>query len=65
MTSLPLGFIPPPIVIVPLEEIKKAHVAMALKRYRWNMQRTANVLGIGRATLYRYVSIYDLKKDNR
>lgn len=43
-----------------LDEIIKAHVVRVFMAQNQNMERTAKVLGIGRATMYRYFKRYKL-----
>ncbi|MBU2646199.1 sigma 54-interacting transcriptional regulator [bacterium] len=42
-------------------KIKKEKVALALTKSNGNRKEAANLLGIGRATLYRYLSLYGLQ----
>ena len=47
--------------ILPLESEEKRLLARALKATKGNVRRAAQLLRIGRATLYRKIQIYDLK----
>ena len=47
--------------IRPLQEEEKRLLSRALKATRGNVRRAAKLLGIGRATLYRKIQIYDLR----
>lgn len=47
--------------IVPMEEEEKRLLTRALKATRGNVRRASQLLGIGRATLYRKIQIYKLK----
>ena len=47
--------------ILPLEAEEKRLLARALKATQGNVRRAAQLLRIGRATLYRKIQIYDLK----
>ncbi|MEA1961039.1 MAG: sigma 54-interacting transcriptional regulator [Bacillota bacterium] len=46
--------------IVSLEEVEKQQIIKALTRYGGNISHTANILEIGRTTLYRKIKKYDL-----
>ncbi len=45
-----------------LKELEKQAIAEALTEHRWNMTVTAFFLGIGRATLYRKIKRYNLRR---
>jgi len=45
-----------------LSEVEKKHIEKILKNNNWNINRSAEVLGIERATLYSKISKYGLKK---
>jgi DNA-binding NtrC family response regulator len=45
-----------------LAGVEKAHVERILEQNRWNISRSADVLGIDRATLYHKIEKYGLKK---
>ena len=47
--------------ILPLEEEEKRLLTRALKATGGNVRRASQLLGIGRATLYRKIQIYKLK----
>jgi DNA-binding NtrC family response regulator len=46
-----------------LEDMEKKHISMILHENRWNINRSAQVLGIDRGTLYNKIKRYDLKKE--
>jgi len=43
-------------VLVPLEEMERRHVLRVLEHVGGNKKRAAEVLGVSRATLYRFIS---------
>jgi len=45
-----------------LEAVEKAHIKNLLEQMGWNITRTAEVLGIDRATLYNKIEKYGLRK---
>jgi DNA-binding NtrC family response regulator len=45
-----------------LEAVEKVHVKNILEQMGWNITRTAEVLGIDRATLYKKIQKYGLRK---
>ncbi len=45
-----------------LESIEMAHIKNVLERNEWNITRSAEVLGIDRATLYHKIKKYELRK---
>jgi transcriptional regulator of acetoin/glycerol metabolism len=45
-----------------LEAIEKVHIQKTLEQMGWNITRTAEVLGIDRATLYKKIEKYGLRK---
>ncbi len=45
-----------------LEELEKRHIELILKKYEWNISRTARALNIDRVTLYNKIRKYDLKQ---
>ena len=47
--------------IRPFEEEEKALLGRALRATKGNVRRAAQLLGIGRATLYRKIQQYDLR----
>lgn len=47
--------------VIPLEDLKRNAVIEALKVYNNNAEKTAEKLGIGRATLYRLLKKYDIQ----
>jgi two-component system response regulator HydG len=46
---------------VSLEESEKQHLIEALEKCRWNKKKAAQILGIGRSTLYVKLKKYQLK----
>lgn len=48
-----------------LYEIEKKYVAQTLKKYDWNISRTAKVLKIDRVTLYNKIKKYKLKSPKK
>jgi len=53
-----------PVRLVPLSEIEKEHIDRVLKAEGWNMQKTAEVLGIHRNTLRQKIKEYELNQDS-
>ncbi|NNG47966.1 MAG: sigma 54-interacting transcriptional regulator, partial [Deltaproteobacteria bacterium] len=47
-----------------LSEMEKEHIRRILHENRWNIIRSAQVLGIDRVTLYNKIRKYELKKEN-
>ena len=45
-----------------LDDIEKEHIRLILGENRWNIIRSAQMLGIDRVTLYNKIKKYDLKK---
>jgi DNA-binding NtrC family response regulator len=45
-----------------LEALEKAHIENILEQMDWNITRSAEILGIDRATLYHKIKKYDLRK---
>jgi len=52
-----------PLRKVSLSEIEREHIAAILEAEDWNMQNTANILGIHRNTLRQKIKDYDLKPE--
>ncbi|MDH3238988.1 MAG: sigma 54-interacting transcriptional regulator, partial [Deltaproteobacteria bacterium] len=46
-----------------LSEVEKEHIRQVLAANRWNIVRSAQVLGIDRVTLYNKIRKYELKKE--
>ncbi len=44
-----------------LEEVEKAHIRFVLEENRWNIMKSAQILGIDRVTLYKKIKKYGLK----
>ncbi len=53
-----------PVRLVPLSEIEKEHIERVLKAEGWNMQKTAEVLGIHRNTLRQKIKEYELNAES-
>lgn len=53
-----------PVRLVPLSEIEKEHIDRVLKAEGWNMQKTAEILGIHRNTLRQKIKEYELKQES-
>jgi transcriptional regulator of acetoin/glycerol metabolism len=45
-----------------LRDMEKAHIAQILDENRWNISKSANLLGIDRSTLYSKIKLYNLSK---
>jgi two-component system response regulator AtoC len=45
-----------------LKSVEKEHIATILNQYNWNIQKSAEILGIDRVTLYNKIKKYNLKK---
>jgi DNA-binding NtrC family response regulator len=45
-----------------LKEIEKAHIQQIVKENRWNIARSAKILGIDRSTLYSKIKRYKIEK---
>ncbi|MBU0755118.1 MAG: sigma 54-interacting transcriptional regulator [Planctomycetes bacterium] len=45
----------------PLREVEKAHILRVLRSTEWNKKAAAEILGIGRATLYDKIRQYDIQ----
>jgi transcriptional regulator of acetoin/glycerol metabolism len=46
-----------------LDDIEKEHIRLILGENRWNIVRSAQVLGIDRVTLYNKIKKYGLKRE--
>jgi len=46
-----------------LQEVEKTHIQQILKENRWNIARSAKILGIDRSTLYSKIKRYNIEKD--
>lgn len=51
--------------LIPLLDVERRHVALALQRCRGNLSEAARALGIGRTTLYRKIEKYGLQFKTR
>lgn len=45
-----------------LDELEKRHIEQILKKYGWNVSRSARALNVDRVTLYNKIRKYDLKQ---
>ncbi|KPJ73441.1 hypothetical protein AMJ52_03725 [candidate division TA06 bacterium DG_78] len=50
--------------IVPLKEIRKEAIIEALNTTNWNIKKTAELLGIGRRSLHRYIKEFDITESS-
>jgi len=46
-----------------LDDLEKKHIAKILKKYSWNISRSAKALSVDRATLYNKIKKYKLKQE--
>ena len=46
-----------------LRAMEREHIVRVLKENDWNIQRSAEILGIDRVTLYNKIRKYELKKE--
>ena len=53
---------PAPVLIKSIKEVEKVHIAQILEENKWNIARTAKILGINRSTLYAKIKAYDIRK---
>jgi DNA-binding NtrC family response regulator len=60
--GLLLGQAPGLAALQTLAEAERAHIIQILERYSWNHSRAAEVLGIGRTTLWRKLKDYGIEK---
>jgi len=54
----------PGIEIVPIKEIKKEAIIEALNTTEWNVKKAAEILGINRRTIQRYIKKYNIKQSS-
>ena len=47
--------------LAPLRDVERAHIQHVLDAVSWNKKRAAEILDIGRETLYRKIAEFDLK----
>ncbi len=45
-----------------LKEIEKDHIARTLHENKWNISKSAKILGIDRSTLYKKIKLYSIQK---
>jgi len=48
-----------------LEELERRHMKTILNKYNFNIQKSAEILGIDRVTLYRKIDKYNIRKTNK
>ena len=46
-----------------IEELEKQHIQMVLEKVDWDIKSACNILGISKATIYRKIDLYKLKKE--
>lgn len=63
LRDLPLGKEVISSSIESLDELEKKHIVSMLKKYEWNISRTAKALGVDRATLYNKIKKYSLSQE--
>ncbi|HEX7124877.1 MAG TPA: sigma-54 dependent transcriptional regulator [Thermodesulfobacteriota bacterium] len=61
-SGIGLGAAPPLPAQECLADVEKAHILQTLERLAWNYSRAAEVLGIGRTTLWRKLKEYGLER---
>ncbi len=61
--DLPLGREVISSSIESLDELEKRHIVKILKKYKWNISRSAKALNVDRATLYNKIRKYELKQE--
>lgn len=47
---------------ITLDEVVKDYIEKALKHHRYHIGKTANALGVARATLYRRIQLYKIDR---
>ncbi len=62
LKDLPMGKAAISSSVESLEELEKRHIELILKKYEWNISRTARALNVDRVTLYNKIRKYDLKQ---
>jgi two-component system response regulator HydG len=50
--------------IMSLKEIRREAIIEALSASRWNVKKAAELLGIGRRTLHRYIKKFNIVKES-
>jgi DNA-binding NtrC family response regulator len=61
LKDLPIGRESMSSSVESLDDLEKRHIEQILKKYGWNISRSAKALNIDRATLYNKIRKYDLK----
>jgi transcriptional regulator with PAS, ATPase and Fis domain len=61
LKDLPIGRESMSSSVESLDDLEKRHIEHILKKYGWNISRSARALNIDRATLYNKIRKYDLK----
>lgn len=63
LKDLPMGKEAIISTIESLDELEKRHILQILKKYSWNVSRSAKALDVDRVTLYNKIKKYDLKPE--
>ena len=63
LKDLPMGKEAIISTIESLDELEKRHILQILKKYNWNVSRSAKALDVDRVTLYNKIKKYDLKPE--
>jgi DNA-binding NtrC family response regulator len=63
LKDLPMGKEAIISTIESLDELEKRHILQILRKYSWNVSRSAKALDVDRVTLYNKIKKYDLKQE--
>ncbi len=63
LKDLPMGKEAIISTIESLDELEKRHILQILRKYSWNISRSAKALDVDRVTLYNKIKKYDLKQE--